>query len=112
MEQLTLVLSELRRQVRCEFETSLDYRMRSCFKTYKSLGMVVHTPSVSAEEERQLDICEFKANLVYLASTKTARATHRDSVSKINKIRQEAECDVHICNPTSWEAEAGNYKSS
>ena len=31
---------------------------------------------------RQVDLCEFKASLVYKMSSKTARATQRNSVSK------------------------------
>ena len=40
-------------------------------------------PLISARQrQRQVDLCEFKANLVYRVSFKTARATQRNPVSK------------------------------
>ena len=33
-------------------------------------------------KQRQKDLCEFKASWVYIASSRTARATHRNLVSK------------------------------
>jgi hypothetical protein len=35
--------------------------------------------------QRQVDLCEFKASLVYRASSRTARATQRNPVSKKKK---------------------------
>ena len=35
--------------------------------------------------QRQVDLCEFKSSLVYKASSRIARATQRNPVSKINK---------------------------
>jgi hypothetical protein len=35
--------------------------------------------------QRQVDLCEFKANLVYRASFRTARATQRNPVWETNK---------------------------
>ena len=35
--------------------------------------------------QRQASLCEFKASLVYRVSSRTARATQRDPVSKTNK---------------------------
>ena len=34
------------------------------------------------EAERQMDLCEFKASLIYKVSFKTAKATQRNPVSK------------------------------
>lgn len=39
------------------------------------LGVVVHTFNLSILNQRQEDLCEFQAILVYTASSKTARAT-------------------------------------
>ena len=33
-----------------------------------------------------MDLCEFEASLVYRASSRTAKATQRNPVSKTNKI--------------------------
>ena len=38
------------------------------------------------ERQRQVDLCEFKANLLYRASPRTARDTQRNPVSK-NQIK-------------------------
>jgi hypothetical protein len=35
------------------------------------------------ERQRQVDLCEFKANLVYILSSRTARTMKRDSVPKV-----------------------------
>jgi hypothetical protein len=35
--------------------------------------------------QRQVDLCEFKASLVYIVSFRTARATYRDPISKDKK---------------------------
>jgi hypothetical protein len=37
--------------------------------------MGVHTFSPSTGKQRQVDLCEFEASLVYRASSRTARAT-------------------------------------
>lgn len=34
------------------------------------------------ESQRQIDLCKYKASLVYIVSSRLARATQRDSVSK------------------------------
>jgi hypothetical protein len=34
------------------------------------------------ERQRQVDLCDFKANLIYKLSPRTARATQRNPVSK------------------------------
>ena len=40
--------------------------------------------------QRQADLYEFEANLVYGASSRTVRATQRNPVSKQNKIKADA----------------------
>jgi hypothetical protein len=41
-------------------------------------------------KQRQVDFCEFEANLVYRASSRTAKATERNHVSKKqNKMKQK-----------------------
>ena len=47
--------------------------------------MVAHTLIPALERQRQVDLCEFMASLVYRASFRTARATQRNPVSEINK---------------------------
>lgn len=37
--------------------------------------MVVYTSNPSTQEHRQVDLCDFKANLIYIASPSTARAS-------------------------------------
>jgi hypothetical protein len=77
---------------------------------------------------RGRQISEFEAILVYRVSSRTARATQRNPVSKNkNKTKQtdrqtdrqkEKENDqswamvVHAFNPSTWEAEAGGFLSS
>ncbi|EGW06329.1 hypothetical protein I79_018985 [Cricetulus griseus] len=40
-----------------------------------------HMPLIPAlGRQRQADLCEFEANLVYRASSSTARATHRETL--------------------------------
>lgn len=39
--------------------------------------------------QRQVDLSKFKASLVFTLSSKTARATLRDPVSKPNKLKNE-----------------------
>ena len=39
-------------------------------------GMVVHIFHSKTREQRQLDLCEFEAKLVYRVSSRTSRATH------------------------------------
>jgi hypothetical protein len=40
-------------------------------------------------KQRQADFCEFKASLVYRASSRTAKATQRNPVSKKQKEKKE-----------------------
>lgn len=56
------------------------------------LGMVAHSLNPSTRRQRQADVREFKASLVYLVSSRLARATYRDPVSeKANKRRRKRE---------------------
>jgi hypothetical protein len=57
-------------------------------------------------EDRGRRISEFKASLVYKVSSRTARATQRNPVSK-NKQNVVA----HAFNPSTQEAEAGGFLS-
>jgi hypothetical protein len=68
-------------------------------------------------------ISEFKANLVYRVSSRTARATQRNPVSKNQKPNQTNQTNkqktitsqavvVHAFNPSTREAEAGRFLSS
>ena len=44
-------------------------------------------PLIPAEErQKQVDLCEFEVNLVYTASSRTAKTTQRNPVSK-NKTK-------------------------
>jgi hypothetical protein len=49
-------------------------------------GMVVHELIPALRRQRQVYLCEFKASLVYIVNSRTARATQRDLVSKEKKI--------------------------
>jgi hypothetical protein len=52
--------------------------------------MVVHTFNPSKiGRQRQVDLCEFEASLVYRASSRTARATLRKPVSKMKTTTNE-----------------------
>jgi hypothetical protein len=45
------------------------------------------------KRQRQVDLCEFKANLVYKESSRTDRATWRNSASKkIKKEKKDPSC--------------------
>ena len=49
-------------------------------------GQQWHTPlSPALGSQRQADLCEFKASLVYRMSSRTARATQRNPVLKNQK---------------------------
>jgi len=44
--------------------------------------MVVHALIPALGRQRQADLCEFEASLVYKVSAKTVRATQKNPVSK------------------------------
>ena len=52
-------------------------------------GMVGHAFNPSIGRQRQADLCEFEASLVYRASSRTARATQRNPVSKKQTNKQK-----------------------
>ena len=63
---------------------------------------------------RGRQISEFEANVAYRVSSRTARATQRNSVSKTTTKTNKQKrylfllgMVVYGCNPSTWEAEAG-----
>jgi hypothetical protein len=46
--------------------------------------------------QRQADLCEFKGSLLYRPSSRTARATQRNPVSKQNKQKQKKPQNTQI----------------
>ena len=67
--------------------------------------MVAHAFNSSTRRERQVDLCEFKASLVYRASSRTARATQRNPLSKYQR-KKVVRCADTPCNPKIGEVEA------
>ena len=68
--------------------------------------VVVHAYNPSAPEQRQADLCEFKATLVYRVSSRTARAvTQRNPISELlhRKILFRKNKDQKQNNKTSVE---------
>jgi hypothetical protein len=52
-------------------------------KTKKRCQVLLYLPIIPAlKRQRQVDLCEFKTSLVYRASSRTARVTQRNPVSK------------------------------
>ena len=56
-----------------------------------------HTPLIAAlAKQRQADLCEFEASLVYRTRSRTARAViPRNLVSK-NKTKQQSKCKLGV----------------
>jgi hypothetical protein len=51
---------------------------------------MTHKPLILAlRSQRRVNLCEFKASLVYIASSRIARATQRNSVSKTKTKRED-----------------------
>ena len=49
---------------------------------------MVHSYNPSTQRQRQVDLCEFKANLVYIVSSRTARKTQTKGLERWpNKLR-------------------------
>jgi hypothetical protein len=67
------------------------------------------------QRQRVVDLCEYKASLVYRATSRTAWATQRNPVMK-SKTKQNPErkpgLEAHTFNPSTREAEAGRFLSS
>ena len=56
--------------------------------------MVVHTFNPSTQEAEAGNLCEFKASLIYIVSSKAARATQRNLVSKNQKEKKRLEHQI------------------
>jgi hypothetical protein len=70
------------------------------FKTYKIARWWLYTPLIPALwKQRQVDLCEFKASLIYSVSSRSARATQRTLVSKKQKNLQNTH--THTQSPMS-----------
>jgi hypothetical protein len=56
----------------------------------KSQAVMAHTPLILAlGRQRQADHCEIEASLVYRVSSRTARATQRNPVSRRKKKKKK-----------------------
>jgi hypothetical protein len=55
-------------------------------KGYPKLGTVAHTFNTSTGKQRQVDLCEFVVSLIYIVTSRIARATKRESISKTIKV--------------------------
>jgi hypothetical protein len=49
----------------------------------------LHTPLIPALRQRQADLCEFKASLVYRASSRITRTTQRELVSQQKRRKRK-----------------------
>ena len=49
------------------------------------MSQAVVAPPFIPSRDRQMDLCEFKASLVYISSSRTVKATHRNPVLETNK---------------------------
>ena len=87
--------SQVQRILHCDSLTNLSISLqngtlRNYTKNENSARVGQHMPSIPAlERERQADLCEFKAILVYRVSSKRARATQKNPV--LNETKQENE---------------------
>jgi hypothetical protein len=54
-------------------------------------GVMIHTFNPSLGKQRQADLYEFEASLVYIVSFRTAKATHSETLS------QTKQNDIHLC---------------
>jgi hypothetical protein len=50
---------------------------------------MVQTLLSALGRQRQADLCEFEASLVYRVTSKTARGTQRSNISKQNKTKKQ-----------------------
>jgi len=80
-------------------------------------GAGLHTLNPNTGRQRQADLCEFEASLVYRVSSRTARDTQRNPVSKqtnkdqANKHRQVAvmdDGDEYCSLEEGWESRDSN----
>ncbi|KAM7330605.1 hypothetical protein ACRRTK_009794 [Alexandromys fortis] len=105
----------------CEFETSLVYRAsartgskateKPCLEKPKNKKKEVTSGQVvvayafnsSTGRQRPLDICEFKASLIYRVNSRTVRATQRPCLEHNNQKRSDIHnflCNLSLCG--SW----------
>jgi hypothetical protein len=68
--------------------------LNDCLKHRPKARRLWYTPLISAfGRQRQVDLCEFEASLVYKGSSRTVRATQRNPVSKgKQKQKQKKKC--------------------
>ena len=52
---------------------------------------------LALERQRQADLSEFKASLIYKVSSRTARATQTNPVTKIQKNKTKKEHFMNVC---------------
>jgi hypothetical protein len=57
--------------------------------------MVVYTFNPSPGRQKQEGLCEFKASLAFISSSRTARDTWRDPVSTKQTKKQKEESAAH-----------------
>ena len=57
--------------------------------------MVVYSVIPALERQRQVDFCEFEASLVYKASSRIAKATQRNPVSKNKQTNKQTNKNPH-----------------
>lgn len=58
--------------------------------------MPVFNPSTEEEKEEEEDLCEFYANLAYIASSRTAKKSKYSSRNKSNKRSERKTCTMSI----------------
>jgi hypothetical protein len=73
---------ELQKSDFLESSVSKTFGLSSTIRTTLSQETVTHTFNLVLRRQRQADLCEFEASLVYRASSRTARATHRETLSQ------------------------------
>jgi hypothetical protein len=75
------------------------------------MGRVIFMSLILAfGRQGQVVLCELESSLVYRASFRTARATQRNPVLKNQK--SWVVVVAQSFNPSTWEAEAGEFLSS
>lgn len=72
---------------------------------------MVHTPLTPVESQRQIDLCKYKASLAYIVSSRLARATQRDSVSKKKKRYYMAAGVVSVVESADYSCREPSFDS-
>jgi hypothetical protein len=57
--------------------------------TLYKVGVVAHALIPALRRQKQADLCKFETSLIYKESSRTARATQRNPVSKQNKNKNK-----------------------